>query len=121
MVLKLCHVTRLVVGGVDVMHTCFEAGVHDGEILIRQRHIDDDFGLVAFQQLDQLRDIVRIHGGGLNRALQLSGDAVALRFRAAGQHDLTEYVGKLGAFMNDNAANAAGSDDEDSVGHEGKK
>ena len=57
---------------------------------------------------------------GVEARFDVRGDLVALRFRAAGQHDFTEDLGKLGAFMNDDTADAAGSDDEDSVGHDEK-
>ena len=117
-VFELRHVTRLVVRGVDVVHAGLQAGVHDGEVLIRQRHIDHDLRFEVVQESHQLRHIVRIDARGLDRALQFGGDAVALRLRAAGEHDLTEDVGKLGAFVGDDAADAAGSDDEDSMRHD---
>ena len=116
-VFKLRHIARLVVCGVDVMHASFEAGVHDGEILVGQRHIDHDIRLEALQQLHEFRHVVRIHASGLNRTLQLGGDAVALRLRARGEHDLPEHVGQLRAFMSDHAADAARSDDENPMGH----
>ena len=33
---------RLVVGGVHIMHARFQAGVHDGQVLVGQRHVDDE-------------------------------------------------------------------------------
>jgi hypothetical protein len=47
-VLKLGHVTRLVVRGVDVMHTGLQAGIHDGEILIGSATLMTTSGLKLF-------------------------------------------------------------------------
>ena len=103
------------------MNPGFEAGIHDGQILIGQGDIDDDLGLEAFQQRHEFWHMIGIDSCCLNWTLQFRGDAVTLRFRAAGQHDFTENIGQLGAFMSDDAADAACSDDEYFVGHGGER
>jgi hypothetical protein len=111
-VFKLGDVTRFVVGGVDVMHTSREAGVHDGEVLIGQGDVDDDLGFEVLQEGGQLGNIVGVHSGGLDRAGEFGGDGVALGLGAGGQHDLAENVRELSTFVGDDTADAAGSDDE---------
>jgi hypothetical protein len=95
------------------MHSGLQAGVHDGEILIRKGDIDDDLGLELIQQGDEFRHIVSIDTCGLDGTAEFSGDGVTFGLRAGGEHDFTEDLGELGAFMSDDTADAAGSDDED--------
>ncbi len=119
-VFELGDVTRFVVGGVDVMHACGEAGVHDGEVLIGQGDVDDDLRLEVLQEGSQLGHVVGIDACGLNRAGEFGGDGVALGLGAGGQHDLAENVRELSAFVGDDTADAAGSDDE-GFGHRKRK
>ena len=115
-ILKLRYIARFVVCRVDVVNTRFKTGIHDREILIGKGDIDDDRWLEALEQLYQFRHVISIHTSGLNGTFQFGCDTVALRFRAACEHDLAEDVWQLRAFMGDDAANAASSDDED-FGH----
>ena len=117
MVFKLGHIARFVIGGVDVVHTCFKAGIHDGEILVWQRHIDDHLRLEALQQLHQFRDVVGIDTSSLDGPLEFSCDGIALRFCAGRQHDLAEHFRELGAFMNNHTTYAAGTNDKNSMRH----
>lgn len=119
-VFELGDVARLVVGGVDVMHARSEAGVHDGEVLVGQRDVDDDFRLEVVQQGGQFGDVVGVNPRSLNGAGKLGGNGVTLGFGAGGQHDLAEDFGELCAFVGDNTADAAGSDDE-GFGHKSKR
>ena len=41
-VLELGDVARLVVGGVQVVHAGLQARVHDGQVLVGQRHVDHE-------------------------------------------------------------------------------
>ena len=113
LVLELRLVGVLVVGGVEVGHAGLQARLHDGQVLIGQGHVDQHVGLERLDQLDQLIDAVGVHPGGLDRAIQLSGDRLALRLVAAGQQDLAEDLGMLGALVGHDAADAAGADNQD--------
>ena len=57
---ELGLVARLVVGGVHVVHAGLQARIHDGEILIRQRHVDDQVGLDLLDQRDRFLDVVGV-------------------------------------------------------------
>ena len=43
-VLEVCLIFGFVVGGVEVVYAALEAGVHNGQVLIRQSNVYDDFG-----------------------------------------------------------------------------
>jgi hypothetical protein len=112
LVLELRGVRWLVVGGVEVVHAGLEAGVHDGQVLVGQRDVDDQFRLHVAHQRNQLRHVVGVDPGGGDWPLDLRGDLLALGLVAARQHDIREDLGHLGALVGHDAANAAGTDDQ---------
>jgi hypothetical protein len=118
-VFELSDVAGFVVGGVDVVDAGGEAGVHDGEVLVGEGDVDDDLGLEVFQEGGEFGDVVGIDAGGEDGAGDFGSDGVALGFGAGGEHDLAKDVRELGAFVGDDAADAAGSDDE-GFGHKAK-
>lgn len=91
-VFELREVGRLVVGRVDVVDAGVEAGVHQVEVLVGQGDVDEQLGAEGFDQGDRGLDIVRVDGGGMDRAarggLDVGGDGLALVLVAGGQHDL---------------------------------
>ena len=107
-------VLRLVVGGVQIIHTALQAGVHDGQILIGQGDVHHQIRLHLLDQGHQLVLVVRVHllggdlGGGLS--LQLSLQGVAFGFGAAGNAQLAEHIGVLAALLNGHAGHAAAAD-----------
>ena len=112
-VLELRLVAGFVVGRVHVVGLCGETGVHQGQILIRQRHIDQQIRLVAFQQTDGLLHIVGIDLSRLDTvAANLRGDGVAFCLRTRGQHDFSEYFRYGSAFVSHDGSDAARSDDK---------
>ena len=57
-------VLRLIVGGVDVVDAAGQAGVHDGQVLIRQRHVQDHVGRrKLWMTRGQLLHVVGVHLG----------------------------------------------------------
>ncbi len=40
-VFKVSHIFRLIIGGVEVVDSTLQTGIHDGKVLIGQCHIDD--------------------------------------------------------------------------------
>src|SRR5690606_13218169 len=64
--------------------------------------------------------LVGVDLSGPDRALDLGRDLVAAGFAAAGETDLAEDFGAHRAFVGDDAADAAGSDDKDFLAHVGK-
>jgi len=105
-------VAGFVVGGVQVVDTGRQAGIHDGQVLIGQGDVDHQFGPHSFDQRAELGRVVGIHSGGLDGAGDLRGDGVALGFGAARQHDIREDFRHLGALVGDHLADAARSDDQ---------
>ena len=114
--LRIVGVLRLVVGGIHVVDAALEAGVHDGQILIRQSDIHDDVRLVLVDERAQLVHVVRVHLCGADlgrgRAVELLLDGVALALGAGRDHNFLENVAVLAALVNDNAGNAAAADDQ---------
>ena len=114
-VLKLRLVAGLVVGSVHIVGLRGETGVHQGQILIRQRHIDQQIRLVAFQKTDGLLHIVGIDLSRLDTvAANLRGDGVAFCLRTRGQHDFGENFRYGSAFVSHDGTYAARSNDENS-------
>ena len=111
-------VKRFIVRGVDIVHTGFEAGVHDMQILIGKRKVQHHVGPDFFNQFDQLRHIVRIHLSRGNRAVvfffDLSRKRIALGLRSAGKADVREDIRRLCTFVYRHSADAAGADDQNS-------
>ena len=57
----MCFILWLVVGCVHVVTATCQARIHDGEVLVRQSQIDDQFGLVAVEEFFQLVNIIGIN------------------------------------------------------------
>ena len=115
-------VFRLVVGSVHIVYAAGQAGVHDGQILIRQGNIHDEVGLVAVDEVAQLLDVVGIdlRGGdfGPGGGGQLGGQRVALGFGAAGDAQLSKDVADLAALGDGDACHAAAADNKN-FAHDG--
>ena len=106
-------IAGFVVGSVQVVHASGQAGVHDGEVLVGQGHVDHQLWLLALQQGGQFLDIVGVHLCGGNWAVQLGGDGPAFRLVAAGQDDIRKHFWQLRAFVGDDSTHAAGTNDHD--------
>ena len=118
LVLELRGVGRLVVGGVEVVHAGLEAGVHERQVLIGQRHVQHEVRLDPFDQRYRLADVIRVHLRGLDGSRELCSDGLALLLVATRQHDALEHLGQLRALVGDDLANPACADDQDR-GHVG--
>ena len=94
---RICRVPGLVVGGIQVVHTGFKAGVHDRQVLVGQRDIDNQLGLLlcfsrAANSATLSASTCRVRIGRLNCAAMASHlDRVRL------EHDFPEHLGRLGA------------------------
>jgi hypothetical protein len=109
-VLELGGFDGLVVGGVEIVDAGFQAGVHDGQVLVGQSHVDHQLRLLPFDQRHQFRHVVGIDLRGLHREmLDFRRDRVTLGLGARGQGDGGENLFGLGALVDDNPANPAGA------------
>ena len=115
-ILKLRHILGLVVRGVHVIAAGGQAGIHQGEILIGQGHVDQQFRAGLADQGGGFLGIVGIHlGGGDGPAGPLfhgGGDGLAFRDGAGCEGDLPENLGDHGALVGDDIADSAGTDDK---------
>ena len=96
-VLEVGLVLGLIVGGVEVVAAAGQTGLHDGEVLIRQGEVDDQFGLVARHKGLQLLHVVGIDLGRLDGhlvAFVVDGlhESVAFLHMVACNHHLGEDV-----------------------------
>ena len=96
-IFELGLILGLIVRCVDIMHTSGKAGVHDRQILIGQRKVDDQRGLDRFDQQSERGDffgvdLIRIHGyaGAL---FDRRGNRITFRFCAARKADVRENIG----------------------------
>ena len=91
-VFEMRLVLGLVVGRVEVVAAAFEAGVHDRQVLIRQRHVDHDVGFERAEKFAELRHVVGIDLGGLHAVAADGGrHGIAFGFGAAGQHHIRKH------------------------------
>ena len=113
-VLKVSLVAGLIVCRVEVVDTTLEAGLHDGQVLIGQRQVDDHVGLVALKQSHELVHVVGIHlvGGDVAGADGLS-HGITLGTVARGNHDLVKHVRVLCALVGAHGADTTASNDND--------
>jgi len=106
------HVFRLIVGGVKIVYAALEAGVHDSEVLIGKRHIDNHVGLMAAKQLYQLLHTVSIDSVGAHvGSADCFSHGVALRLGARCYHYLIEHLGVLGALVGHYCTHTTCADD----------
>ena len=107
----------LIVGGVEVVYTTLQTGLHDGEVLVRESDIDDELRAVAAEELAEFRHAVGVDAVGRNSCAGLGGhlfgNDVALGLGARRENDLTEHIGMLGALVGDDCPHASGADDHD--------
>src|SRR5690606_31495426 len=116
-VFKCGGLKGFVVGGVQGVDTGFQTGVHDMESLVGQGDIDNQGGFFRFQQRGKLRHVVGIHLGGANGAtlhfFNLFSNGHTFVFAAAGEEDVAENLGQLGAFVGNHTADTAGANNND--------
>ena len=99
-VLKVRLILGLVVGRIKVVHTSLETGLHDGEILIRQGHIDDDVWTEAVEEGHQLIHAVGIYLCRLNSGVAYGfHDGITFGLGAASNHDFVEHILILSHFV----------------------
>ncbi len=65
-VFEMSFIFRFIVCCIQIIHSSLQTSFHDGQILIRQSYIDDDFGFETIKQGYQFVYIVRIYLCSLN-------------------------------------------------------
>ena len=119
-ILKVRLLRRLVVGRIEVAHAGGEAGVHDREVLVRERDVHHEVGLVFPDQRRRGRHVHRVdlrgcdlcrHAlRGIPRALlDVRLDRLAARLGAGRDQQLAERFGVLGHLRGGHAGDAAGT------------
>ena len=114
--LRVVGVLGLVVGGIHVVDAAGKAGIHNGQILIRQGDVHYQIGLVRLDESDDLFHLVCVHlcGGDLGGGggSQLGSQLIALCLGTAGDADLGEHFRHLAALVDGNRGHAAAADDQ---------
>ena len=112
-VLEVCLVTRLIVSGVEVVHSTFQTCVHDGEVLIGQCHVNHQLGLMALEQSHQFRHAVGIDfvGGDIGSSNSFS-HCIAFRLVPRCDYYLVKHVGIFSALVCHNGSHTATADDD---------
>ena len=109
-------VLGLVVGRVEVIDAGLQTGLHDGQVLIGQRHIDADDGLVLSEQFHKLGHLVGVHAVSdylhAMTGLDILGYNVAFTLGARRQHYLAEHIGMLRALVRHYRADSSGTYDQ---------
>ena len=60
----MSHVFGFVVCSVEIIDSAYQAGIHDGEILIGERYVDHERRFVTVEELDKLGNAVGIYHVG---------------------------------------------------------
>ena len=119
-ILELGFVLRLVISGVEIVHTRFKAGVHHWKVLVRQRQIHHQRGLNLSDQIDHRWHFLGINLVGRNfdagALLDRSGNGIALALGAASKMDIGKNFPVHRHLVDADRADAAGTDHED-CGH----
>jgi len=119
LVFELRLVLGLVIGGVEVIDARFKAGIHDRQVLIRQREVHHEARAGLADQVDHRRDFLGVDFIGRDIApaalLHRSRDRVALGLGAAGQVDFGEDLGVERHLVDADRADAARTDNEDDL------
>jgi hypothetical protein len=119
-ILEFCDVPRLIIRRVHIMGLGGETGVHDRQVLVRQRHVDHQVRLHLFDQGNRLRRHCR-HRLERSRSASCTGlrDFFARDQPPRCQRDMLERFAVHRAFLGDNRTGGAGTDDENAV-HDGR-
>lgn len=119
-VLEAGRLAGFVIGGVEVMDAGFQAGFHEGQVLIGEGQIEEQVRFDPVEQGDGFGYVIRIDRGRgdapFGALFDRLGNGQALRDGAAGEGDFRKDFGDLGALVRDDTADAAGAYDENS-GH----
>ncbi len=112
-VLEMRLVARLVIGRVEIVDARLQTSLHDGEVLIGQRHVDGDLGAELAHEGHQGVHVVGVdrRGGDIGFA-DGRGHRIALAFGAAGDHDLGEHIGILRQFVSHDGADTSAADQQ---------
>ena len=104
-VFEVSLILWLIVGSIHIVDTSFEAGIHDGEVLIRKSEVDAEFWLELLHQSHESRNIVCIDRCssdvsadtvlGVQATTDGIGKSIALRLCAACNADVGKDVGIL--------------------------
>ena len=101
---------------VHVVHATFEAGVHDGEVLVRERDVHHQVGLVFLDELRDIFGLVRIYGGSRDDRLrvgaQFLGELLAVFAVAASDADFAEHFACRAALLDSNRGDSATTDNQ---------
>jgi hypothetical protein len=108
-------VTRLVVGRVHVVHARLQARIHDRQVLIGKRHVDDEVGLHLLDERHDFGNLVGIDLADLDGRLAARGDLLAALEAPRRQVDLLEHVAVHGALLRNDGTRGTRTDDQDVV------
>jgi hypothetical protein len=97
------------------MHPALEAGLHDGQVLVRKGHIDAKGGLEILHQSHQLGNHIGIHSGGRHMAFTDFGrDAIAFGTGSGSQHQVSKNVRQGGTFVGYHGPDPTGTNNQGS-------
>ncbi|MNO59557.1 hypothetical protein D3C76_501470 [compost metagenome] len=109
-IFKFRGILRFVVGGIDIVHSRCQAGIHNGQVLIWESDINHDIRLEALDQFNYLVRVICIKLRRRNLRLasgQFIFQSITFREGSARYADLFKYIRVLAAFMNNNACYTA--------------
>ena len=112
--LRIIGVLRLIVCRIHVVDTTCEAGIHDGEVLVRKRDVHHEIRLVAADQRAELLHVIGIdlcrRDLRLRRRCELLREGITLRLGTAGNAELRKNVTHLTALGNRNTGYTTAAD-----------
>ena len=108
-------IARLIIRRIHVVHARLQTGIHDRQILVRQRHIDHQVGLDLLDQTDRRLHVVRVDLRDIDGRLAFLGNRFTARDTPRGQMNLFEHVAVHRALLRGHRAGSSRSNDENAV------
>ncbi|MEY3878037.1 MAG: hypothetical protein RLZZ191_1720 [Pseudomonadota bacterium] len=110
MIFELGDIQRFIIRRVHIMHARGKARVHDVEVLVREREVDDEAWLNLVQQSGCRSNIICIKAISVDNdaraLLDRNGNRIALRLCPACKADMAEDVLIHGHFVDRNRSHA---------------
>ena len=112
-VFKVGNIFRLIIGGIQIVDSALQASLHDGEVLVGEGYVDDDFGFETIEECYQFVHAVGIYLGGFDvRVTDCLDNSVTFGLGAAGYHDFCKHIRILSHFVRNNGTYTACTDNK---------
>ena len=114
-ILKFCRIQRLIIRRIHIISFCLQTSVHNSQILVRQSDINNNIRFKSVNKLNKFLCVISVNPRRMNfsfSSVKFSFKSVTFRFCPAGNTNFLKNIRILAAFMNNNARDAARSNNQ---------